>query len=604
VTEKNIVTVFQQRIVELGDRPAYRVKQSGKWVARSWREYGERVKAFGMGLMALGMQAGAPLAVLATTREEWDIADRAALAVGGIGVGVYHSNTPDQVCHVIGHSEARVVVVENLEQWKKLSAVRKDLPRVRNVITMDPLEDVSDPTLMHFEEVIRLGRDNEKELEARFWLQGRKIRNTDPAIYVYTSGTTGPPKGAVLSHGNLLAMVDGFAEIGIYRHGRDSVLVWLPLPHILGRFIISSCIYTGNRWDFAESIEKVMDNLREVRPTVFFSVPRLYEKIHTTMLTGLADASPVKKRVFDFCMDAGNRFSECKKKKEKPSPGTRVRYALAERLLFRRIHALFGGRLRYAISGGAPISKEILEFFYRAGISILEGYGLTEVGMCSLNRPSAFRFGTVGPPTPGVDVRVEKDGEVLIRSPMVFQGYLKDPEQTSSAFSADGWFRSGDIGVIHENGFLSITDRKKDLIVTSGGKNVAPQNIENLLKTSFYISQAMVYGDRRNYLVALIVPDREGVERWAGTRGIRAASFEDLCKQESILGLMEAEIRGKNRELAKFETIKRFRLLAREFTQEDGELTPTMKIKRRVVSEKYRGLLEEMYHGGSRVTGS
>jgi len=591
----NIVLYWQNQVRSYGERAAYRLKVDGEWVTRSWHEYGEVVKQFAMGLLSLGLGAGERVAILGSTREEWDWADRATLAVGGVGVGVYHSSTPEQIRYIVDHSEASILVVEDENQWRKIKEIRAEIPRVKKFVLMDPLSDMSDAGTMSFADLLALGRKNEDALEEEYWSRGERIETSDPAIYVYTSGTTGPPKGAVLTHGNIVAILEAFRQMGIFVPEEDRTVAWLPLPHVFGRFIILSAIYSTNMWSYAGEIDTLIEDLADIQPTVFHSVPRIYEKIYQKMTSGMAQASPMKRMLFDTCVRIGSEVSRRRQEKRSIPFSLKAKYFLAERLVFRKLRGLFGGRIRCAITGGAPLSKEILEFFHAAGILILEAYGLTESPSAAFNRPDDFRFGTVGPAVPGMEIKIAEDGEILLQSPIVFAGYLKDPEKTEEAFRDDGWYCTGDIGVLSSDGFVTITDRKKDIIITAGGKNVAPQNIENLLKTSPMISQVMVCGDGKPYLTALITLDPEALAAWAEGEGIVAKDPSELCRNGRIKEYIGDIVKEKSRDLASFETIKKFEILPEDFSQEAGEITPTLKVKRRFVSEKYRDLLENMY---------
>jgi long-chain acyl-CoA synthetase len=392
-----------------------------------------------------------------------------------------------------------------------------------------------------------------------------------------------------------MAILEAFGKMGIFVPEEDRTVAWLPLPHVFGRFIILSAIYTANTWSYAGEIDSLIDDLGDIQPTVFHSVPRIYEKIYQKMTSDMAQASPVKRVLFGSCTKIGSEVSR-RRQEKRPIPFfLRAKYAIAERIVFRRLRDLFGGRIRLAITGGAPLSKEILEFFHAAGILILEAYGLTESPSAAFNRPDDFRFGTVGRAVPGMEIRIAEDGEILLRSPIVFAGYLKDPEKTKEAFRDDGWYCTGDIGVMSPDGFVKITDRKKDIIITAGGKNVAPQNIENLLKTSPMISQVMVYGDRKPYLTALITLDPEALGAWGEDEGLEGADLSELYRDKRLRERIAEIVKEKSRNLASFETIKKFEILPHDFALESGEITPTLKVKRRFVSEKYRDLLENMY---------
>ena len=591
----NIVSYWHEQVAKYGERPSYRVKINGAWVSRSWREYGDTVKKFALGLLSSGVQPGERVAILSSTREEWDIADRASLAIGAVGVGIYHSNPPEQVRYILDHSEAKVAVVENGEQWAKIEKVRSRLSGVEKFVLIDPLADMSEPQTISFTDFLELGMKHKEEFEEEYRNRGKNVKLSDAAICVYTSGTTGPPKGAVLNHGSIMAVLEAFRLMKIFIPEEDRTVSWLPLPHVFGRFVIFCGIHNASIWSYAGSVETLIQDLAEINPTVFHSVPRIYEKIYHKMISEVEKASPFKRWIFGFCVEVGREVSQLKQQQKAVPAFLKIKHAIAEKLLFKKLRGILGGRIRAAITGGAPLSREILEFFHAAGILIMEGYGLTESPMATFNRPESYKFGTIGPAVAGMEIKIAEDGEILLRSPIVFEGYLKDPEKTKEAFSEDGWFYTGDIGVMSPDGYITITDRKKDIIITAGGKNIAPQNIENMLKTSLFISQAMVYGDRKPYLTALIILDREELQIWADAQGIKAKSHEELCRDQRVNDLVADVVDEKSKDLAGFETIKKFTILPQEFTEEAGEVTATMKVKRRFVSEKYKDVLEKMY---------
>ncbi len=591
----NIVLYCQDQVKQYEDRPAYRSKRKGEWVSRSWREYGDTVKNFALGLLALGMKHGDVVAILGSTREEWDIADRASLAIGCVGVGIYPSNSPEQVRHVIDHCEAKIVVVENKEQWDKIEQIRSRIPGVEQFILMDPFPELSDAKIMSFAEFLDLGRRQEDDQVEEYWGRGRSIQSSDAAIYVYTSGTTGPPKGAVLTHGNIMAVLSAFRQMRFFVPEQDRTIAWLPLAHVFGRFALLFAIHNAQIWSYVEDIDSLIEDLAAIQPTFLPSVPRIYEKIYQRMISAAEKASPIRRSVFHHCMKTGRQVVRMKQLNRSLTFSMRARYVLAKWLLFRKVRNLCGGELRLAVTGGAPLSTEIIEFFHAAGILILEGYGLAECPVAAFNRPGMYRCGTVGPLVPGTEVRIADDGEILVRSPITFAGYLKDPDKTNAAFTGQRWYCTGDVGVISPDGFLTITDRKKDIIITAGGKNVGPQNIENALKSSALISQAMVYGDRKPYLTALITLDPDEFNSWAEAQGKAGVSLPQMCQDPALLSHVEGIIKEKSEHLAKFETIKKFTILPHDFSEQAGEITPTLKVKRRFVAENYRELIDQMY---------
>jgi len=448
---------------------------------------------------------------------------------------------------------------------------------------------------MAFTEVQTLGRESAAECQEEYMAREKNIQMSDPAIYVYTSGTTGPPKGAILTHRNLTSVLDSFVEMGIFVPEEDRTVAWLPLPHVFGRFVILSAIYNAHIWSYAAGIDTLIEDLADIQPTIFHSVPRIYEKIHHKMQATMAAETGLKRKLMDFCLKAGKEVSRRRQKKEPLSLWLSLKYALADKILFQKLRRIFGGRIHSAITGGAPLSQDILEFFHSAGIVILEGYGLTESPVATFNRQASFQFGTVGQPVPGMNIKIAEDGELLLQSPIVFAGYLKAPEKTRESFTDDGWYCTGDIGIQTPEGFISITDRKKDIIITAGGKNVAPQNIENLLKSSPFISQAMVYGDRKPYLTALITLDQEQLDIWAAEQNLSPADASELVSDKRLCQAIDEIVKEKNKALASYETIKKFIILPADLTEEAGEITPTLKVKRRFVTEKYEAQLETLY---------
>ncbi len=592
---KTVHEMYQRFAETRGDGPAYFLKKGGGgYRPVPWSQFWEKITSFATGLLALGMEHRDPVTILGLTREEWDIADKAVMCAGGISVGCYHSNTPPQVQHVVHHSGSRFLLLENKEQWEKVAKVREEIPGVRRFIIMDPT-DVDDPGLLTFQDLLEMGR-REKE-KHREELQNRfaSVQPEDTAIIFYTSGTTGPPKGAMLSHGNILDACSANRDMKVFSE-EDVSVIWLPMPHIYGRIAMIAGTYMNMKGYYAESLEKIIENIQEIQPTIFYSVPRIFEKVYTRVMGQVQEGSAVKKKIFSWARGVGGRRSRALQAGESVPGSTELQYRLADRLVFRKIRQAFGGKIRIIISGGAPISSEILEFFHAANILPLEVYGITETLLCTMNRPDRYRFGTVGPAAPGVQIRIAPDGEILVKSSMVFSGYLNAPEKTREVLSEDGWYSTGDIGLLDEDGFLWITDRKKDILITAGGKNVAPQNIENIMKTSPYVSQVMVYGDRKPFLTALVTLDEEEVGNWAAANGISARDLKTLCEDPKVVAMIESEVREKNQTLASYERLKYVRILPDEFTQEAGTLTATLKVRRREVIKRYGELLEGFYN--------
>ena len=433
------------------DRAAYHLKQNGgPYAPVSWPVFWEKITDFSCGLMTLGMETRDPVTILGLTREEWDIADKAVMCAGGISVGCYHSNTPPQVQHVIHHSESRFVIVENREQWDKVAQVREEIPDVKAFIIMDN-EGVEDPDVISFGDVLTRGRAEKHNLKQAWQERFDSVRPDDTAIIFYTSGTTGPPKGAMLTHGNILDACRANREMDLFS-SEDVSVVWLPMPHIYGRIAMIAGTYVGMQGYFAESLDKIIENIQEIQPTVFYSVPRIFEKVYSRVTSQVAEGSPLKQRIFAWARSVGKARSKALQAGKPVPVPTMLQYRLADALVFRKIRQAFGGKIRIILSGGAPISREILEFFHAANILPLELYGITEVLLCTMNRRDAYRFGSVGPAGPGVEIRIAQDGEILVRSKMVFRGYLKAPEKTAEVLSEDGWYATGDIGNLDAEG--------------------------------------------------------------------------------------------------------------------------------------------------------
>jgi long-chain acyl-CoA synthetase len=597
---KTIHEMYQHWFDTRSNLAAYHLKRGDRWEAVTWHDFEAKMTHFALGLMAMGMEYRDPVTILGLTREEWDIADKATLSAGGVSVGCYHSSTPPQVRYVVHHSESRFLVVEDKQQWEKVEQIRKDLPKVRRVIVMEP-EGIEGQDFVSFQEVTELGRQERGKYEQEYRRRFSSVTSEDAAILFYTSGTTGPPKGAMLTHRNILEACRSMRDLNIFS-AQDVTVIWLPMPHIYGRIAQIAGTLTSTQGYYAESLDRIVENMKEIRPTIFYSVPRIFEKVYTRVVGEVEEASVIKKRIFRWSLDTGLVRSRLLQEGRDLPFLLRLKYRLADALVFNKVRDAFGGRIRIIISGGAPISKEILRFFHAAGILPLEMYGITEALLCTMNRPDAYRFGSMGVAAPGVRIRIAEDGEITVSSDMIFKGYLKDEEKTREAFPEEGWFATGDVGVMDQDGFVWITDRKKDILITAGGKNVAPQNIENLLKTSPYISQVMVYGDGKPYLTALVTLDPEEIGKWASSNGLDPKDSETLCEHPRVVELVESVILERSGDLASYEQVKAFRIIPKEFSQETGTLTATMKVRRREVIKRYGELLESLYDASPNST--
>jgi long-chain acyl-CoA synthetase len=592
--ETTLHRMFLNRIAEGGDSVRYMVPGDHGYTPVTYRQAGDAARQIGLGLMGLGLSRGDRVAILSTTRLEWCLVDIGSILGGFVTVPIYPSNLPDQVEYILSHSRARAVFVEDETQYNKVAGVRSRLPHLSNVVMMTGAakEKEGVTTLSGLgERGTEYESANPGALEAR----AEEILPADDLTIIYTSGTTGPPKGVVTRHSNYAFIVTSALEVVHIPKGA-MFLQFLPLAHTLGRFEHFLTFDAMAVSSFARSIQTVAEDLAAVRPEIMVSVPRLYEKFYARVLAKVEEDGGLKKAIFGLALGVGREASRCRQQGREPRGFLALKNGIADRLVFRKIRERMGGRLRFFISGGAPLAREIAEFLHAIGVLILEGYGLTET--CSpttVNRLERYKFGTVGKALPGTELRIAEDGEILVRGPHVFREYYNDPAATREAIEPDGWFHTGDIGVLDEEGFLRITDRKKDIIVTSGGKNIAPQNLENLLKNDRYISQAFVYGDRKKYLTALLTLAPEEIVAWAARQGIPERGVEALAKHPEVLQLIRERVDEVNRGLASFEQVKKFAVLETDFSQETGELTPTLKVRRKVVVEKYGRILDEFY---------
>jgi long-chain acyl-CoA synthetase len=599
---RTIPELFLQA-VERHDRADFmRYKAGGDWALIPAREFREEVELAAHGLIALGVRAGDRVALLSENRPGWALADLAALSVGAWSVPIYTSLTPDEVQFILEDSGARACVVSTEQQLAKVEEVRSRCPELVRVIVLDPVER-DEPWLDTARQLVERGREARANSPGAVDQRRMAIDPESTATILYTSGTTGRPKGVMLSHRNLVSnAIDALESLAIT--SSDLHLSWLPLSHsferLAGYYIM---IHAGVSIAYAESIEKVVDNMREVRPTLTTGAPRLYEKMYAAVLQSASEAGGLKKAIAFWARRVGIEYSEAEVDGGGASAWLKLQRGIADRLVFSKIRARVGGNIHFFVSGSAPLAPVIIKFFYAAGMPIMEGYGLTETSpVVSVNTFEHMRFGSVGRPIRNVEVRIEPDpdrpegdGEVLVRGPNVMQGYYHLPEKTAEVLSADGWFRTGDIGMLDADGFLSITDRKKDLIKTSGGKYVAPQPIENEIKTSRYVSQAVVVGNKRKYASVLIVPNFENLETWARAQGLATEDREALLADPAVTRLYEEVLEKVNANRPSYETIKKVGLLPHDFTIDAGELTPTLKVKRGKIEEKYSGLIDTLY---------
>jgi long-chain acyl-CoA synthetase len=548
--------LWERSVAEGWTTPAYLEETPDGWREVSWQEAGARVDALARALLAHGVRKGDAVAVLSRTRLEWILLDWAIMSIGAVVVGLYPTNTASECAYVLGHSEAVLAFAEDDDQRAKLESVRREAPQLREIVSLAELDSF----------------DGDGDGESQ------PVEEDDLATLIYTSGTTGPPKGCMLTHKNLTT-----AAIRVKTHMEgetDTVLLFLPMAHSFARICHHSAAFHGTTLALCADVARVPEALQRVRPTVLPAVPRVYEKIHANAIGEIERSGGAKRAIGRWALRTGSRASALRRSGRPLPPRLRAQLAVADRLVFTKVRERLGGRLRLGVSGAAPLGVDVLEFFHSLNMLVIEGYGLTETASSlSVNDPDEYRFGTVGRAVDGCEIRLDPDGEILVRSDTIFAGYFKDPDATAAVFTEDGFFRTGDVGELDERGWLKITDRKKDLIITAGGKNIAPQNLENALKSSRFVSQALAVGDRRPYITALITLDDAEV----------AASGRD--RQELVQEIVD-EV---NRDRVRVEQIKRFAILPRDFTQESGELTPTLKLRRRIVEQHFADEIEQLY---------
>ncbi len=582
--QRTIVRLWRDAVASGRPDPLYLAEGDGDWTPVPLAEAARRVDELANGLLALGVRKGDSFGILAGTRVEWCLFDFALALTGGVTAPVYANSSAEDCRYVLEHSDAVGVLVEDQEQLAKVEAVRGELPRLQHVLTFTDLDGLAER-----------GRAFAAEQPTALTDAESQVAEDDLFTFIYTSGTTGPPKACQILHRNYYEMAKVVNDMGDVFRKDDLLLLYLPLAHNFGRLTHLLAPMAGYTIAFCADPYAVADALLKVRPTVFPSVPRVYEKIHTAVLAAFDEATGVRRRLVDWALDVGRRVSVLRQRGRPVPRGLMAQHRLADRLVYSKVKARLGGRLRRAVSGGAPLAVEILEFFYTLDILILEAYGLTEctTGATS-NREESFKFGTVGKALPGWELKVAEDGELFIRSPTVFAGYYKDDDATAEILGDDGWLATGDIATIDDDGFVTITDRKKDILVTAGGKNVAPQNLENELKSSRYVSQALVVGDRRPYVAALITLDPAEISGWAQRQGLDG-DLVTLSRHPDVHALVQSIVDDVNAPHSRFEQIKRFNILSRDFSMEEGEVTPTLKLRRKICQEHFAAEIERLY---------
>jgi long-chain acyl-CoA synthetase len=597
---KTVPEMFHSRVQLSGAGVSLRYKKLGIWHDVSWKEYSQRVREVCMALLALGLKPGECVSVIGENSPEWVYIDLGTMHAGGTTVGVYATNSWEQCQYVVDHSESRFYFVENEEQLDKVLRFRANVPQLEKIIVWDlkGLKHFKDPMVTSFDEFLALGKELDRKEPDLFEKRWRAVKSDDLARLIYTSGTTGPPKGAMLTHTNITWMARAMAE-GNPIEAQDEFLSFLPLCHIFEQlFTIFMNIKYGAIVNFIENTDTVTDNMREVSPTVAYGVPRVWEKYFSGIMIMMSDATWLKKLLFQASLKIGKKYAALTTSHQPVPRWLRLAYSVAHFATFRKLKERLGfDRVRLAFSGAAPISPDVLRFFQAIGIPLREGYGMTEgTGVTCANQGERVKIGTVGQALPGVEVKLAGDGEICFRGGNVFKGYFRNPQATAEVLEPDGWMHSGDVGVLDAEGFLKITDRKKDLIITAGGKNIAPQNIENQLKFSPYINDAVVIGDRRKYLVAIIVIDEDNVVKYAQDNKIQYTTYATLTQHPEINKLIQKEVDAVNKTLANLETVKKFTILSKKLFVEDGEVTPTtMKVKRKYINEAFKDVIEGMY---------
>jgi long-chain acyl-CoA synthetase len=589
---------FLEAVATWGGRVAMRKKEYGLWHDITWDDYRQAVEHVACGLMAMGLAPGGHAAIIGDNCPEWVFADLGIQCCGAAAVGIYATNAWQQVEYVVTHSEAMFLFVENEEQLDKWLNFRDKAPALKKVIVWDTegLRLFSDPMVMSFAELLELGARSAAEHPGALAERIGAIAPDDVSVLIYTSGTTGPPKGAMLTHRNCLWMGEAITRENPMR-GTDEIMSFLPLCHIFEQlFTVLGHITVGHVVNFIESLDTVTENMMEISPTVGHAVPRIWEKYYSTIMIRMAEATWFKRVCFFSALKIGKKRADLKMSFTPVPPHLELLYRLAHFTVFRKLKERLGfDRMWVAYSGAAPIAPDILHFFNAIGVHLVEGYGQTEAaGVTTVSRLGQVKFGAVGKPLTGCEVKIAEDGEILVKAPSVFKGYFKNPEATAETVR-DGWLYSGDVGAIDADGFLKITDRKKDIIVTAGGKNITPQYIENKLKASVYVNDAVVIGDRRKFLAALIMIDEDNVVKYAQDHKIQFSTYGDLTGDPEIKKLIQREMDAVNESLSRVEQVKKFTILPKKLYVEDGEVTPTMKVKRKFVNEAFRDLIEAMY---------
>ena len=592
--------LFRHRVHELGARVAMREKAFGIWKPVSWTEYGRRARWIGLGLAALGLARGDVVAILSENNKEWIFTDVGTVCAGGVACGVYPTDSANQVEYIVANSQAKFLFVENEEQLDKYLSIRARVPSLEKVVVydMEGLRDFADPMVISIGALYALGAEYEKAHPGEWDERVEAAQPADFMILIYTSGTTGPPKGAMISHRNVIFQMTA-GQSGVSVAENDEQICFLPLCHIAERsFSVFWPLASKSIVNFVESPETFAENLREVSPTIMFAVPRIWERFYSAVAIQLKEATWIGRLAYAWAIGLGRRRALYLMDGRKPPLALDLVYRIADWMVLDNVKRALGlHRARWVVTGAAPIAPDLIRWYFALGIEMYEVYGQTEnTGVATGTNPRNLKIGTVGVASPGTELKLSPEGEILLKGPHVFMGYLNQPEKTAEALR-DGWLYTGDVGGVDNQGYVRITDRLKDIIITAGGKNITPSEIENQLKFSPYISDAVVIGDRRKYLTALIMIDHDNVAKYAQDKGVPFSNYASLCRAQEVQDLIRDEVDKVNKTLARVETVKKFRLIDTLLTAEDEELTPTMKLKRKLVNKKYEPLIESMYKG-------
>ena len=597
-SEKTMNDVFRNRVKKYGNRLAVEKKMNGKWESATWNEYYERARATGLGLWSLGVRKGNMVSILSENRLEWLYADMGALGIGACIIPIYPTLPSDEIEYIINNSESKVILPENKAQLKKVLEVLDKCPSIEKIIVMEDKDATGHPKIMSFNALLELGRKKYVEDPSLFEKLSKEVTADDLATLVYTSGTTGLPKGAMISHGNVWWIVQSLDAVQPpFANDQDVLVAFLPLSHVFQR--IPGHFYAMHRGitvSYAQSIDTLLADFEEKRPTMILAVPRVCEKVYQKIITQVKEQSPFKQKVFHWGQEVGNQISQLREQ-HKPIPGLlQLKYKIVYAIIFKKLQDKLGGRLKWMTAAGAPTAPEIIRFFNAAGITVIQGYGMTETtAPASIQSLADFRIGTTGKPMPGQDIKIAEDGEILIKGGNVMKGYWKLPNETKEVFTPDGYLMSGDIGKFDEAGNLLITDRKKDLLITSGGKNIAPQRIEGIFKSDPLFTQFIVIGESKKYLTGLCNINPEEAARLAADENIVFNNPAELLENKKFLDIVQRHVDERNVHLAKYESIKSIRIVKNDFSQDGGELTPSLKLKRKVVLQKYNELIDDMY---------